>query len=286
MEPLFRPPAKQSIFALYRSYLRQVRLLPHEYLRQFFRLKSHDDVLSALDHSRRIKQRSSTYRRLRKDCARLERANNADKKAFEYILDLAYGRKGPLKWSIMKPLLSDPTAPAPDRIISAVEYSRPPVYSPELAALLVSDLARPAGRTLKQHHLDKPPTLPPRADPSSAEARLFGPLSKRREVNLRWRFFADQWKRLYPPLEVSVRSRGARQSSSQEDAISDARIRPVGMQTAELLDELQALAGPVSQRSPHPRKLDPVYQPQAKPAISDGRRLPTSETLQGWYYYG
>jgi hypothetical protein len=121
--------------------------------------------------------------------------------------------------------------------------------------------------------LHSPPTLPPRVDPSSDDARLFGPLSKRREVNIHWRYFSSQWKRLYPPLEVSVKKQGVQETSSQDDALLGARIRGVGMQNAGLLDELKLLAGPASERPPAPRRIDPVY-PSAPSFTADRRALP------------
>jgi len=200
------------------------------------------------------------------------------------VLDLAYGRKGPLKWSIIKPLLSDPAAPASPRIISSVERSRPPVYSPELTALLVSPYTRSSGTTPKSSHLRQPPTLPPRADPSSEDAHLFGPFSKRREVNIRWRYFSHHWKRLYPPLEVSVKQKGEQETSSQEDAILGARIRGVGMQGGGLLEELKSLAGPVSQRPPAPRRIDPVYLPRTVSGVADrGRPVLPNRFLRRQY---
>lgn len=75
-------PAKSTILALYRSLLRQARLLPHEYLRyltaptplcssliydrQFVRLKVSTDIRSALDETRKYRQRQATFKRLRK----------------------------------------------------------------------------------------------------------------------------------------------------------------------------------------------------------------------------
>jgi hypothetical protein len=177
---------------------------------------------------------------------------------------------------ISQPLLSDPTASAPPRIISSVERSRPPVYSPELSALLLSPYARPLGRTtLKPSHLHDPPTLPSRADPSSGDARLFGPLSKRREVNTRWRYFSYQWKRVYPPIEVSVEYRGKQETPSQKDAVVDPPIPGVGMQTAGLLEELKTLAGPVSERPPSPRRIDPIYDTHTRSTTAERPVLPT-----------
>ena len=148
------------------------------------------------------------------------------------------------------------------------------MYSPELTALLLSPYTRPSGKPLKPSHLSGPPTLPPRANPSSEDARLFGPFSKRREVNIRWRYFSDHWKRLYPPLEVTVKEQGARETSSQEDVILGARIRGVGMQTAGLLAELMSLTGSGSERPPTPRRIDPAYLPHSVSRAADWQVLP------------
>ena len=156
-----------------------------------------------------------------------------------------------------------------------MERSRPPIYGPELTALFLSPYTRPSGKAPKPSHLHSPPTLPPRADPSSGDARLYGPFSKRREVNIRWRYFTNQWKRLYPPLEVSVEQRGAQESSSQEDALLGARIRGVGMQTAGQLDQVKSLAGPASEKPPAPRRIDQIYLPHdAHSPTADRRSLP------------
>ena len=148
------------------------------------------------------------------------------------------------------------------------------MYSPELTALLLSPYTRSSGKPLKSSHLREPPTLPSRADPSSEDARLFGPFSKRREVNIRWRYFSEHWKRLYPPLEVSVKKRGERETSSQEDAILGARLRGVSMQTAGLLAELMSLIGSGSERPPAPHRIDPVYLPRSASRVADSQVLP------------
>ena len=155
-----------------------------------------------------------------------------------------------------------------------MERSRPPVYGPELEALLISPYTRPSGKNPKLSHLLSPPTLPPRASPSSEDARLFGPFSKRREVNIRWRHFSYHWKRLYPPLEVSVKQQGTQETSSQENALLGARIRGVGIQAAGQLDEVKSLAGPISQKPPVPRRIDQIYLPHTHPSAANRRSLP------------
>jgi len=223
-----------------------------------------------MDAGRKDKQRLGTLKRLRKELSTLKLANDGHKNALDRVLDLAYGRKGPLRWSIMAPLLSDPTTPVPARIISPVERSRPPVYSPELSALLLSPYSCSSGKALKPSHLHQPPTLPPRADPTSEDARLFGPLSKRRQVNIRWRYFSHQWKRIYPPIEISVKPQEAQKIPPQEGFPPNVGIRGVGLQGAGLLEELRMLAGEVSKRPITPRRIDSVYRSKS-PSINTNR---------------
>ncbi|KAJ2984826.1 hypothetical protein NUW54_g10365 [Trametes sanguinea] len=174
----------KAIFSLYRSCLRQIRRLPTEYLRQFFRLRVGDDVRAILDprlaHLQPTKQKLTNGTWLQ-DLRKLEGANTGYAKCFDYVLNTAYGRRGPLKWEILDPLRSEPGAELPPRIIPAVESSRPPLYSQEMKALLTSEIAQ-SGRALTPAALEHPPTLPPRADPNSPEARALGPFSKRREA--------------------------------------------------------------------------------------------------------
>ena len=155
-----------------------------------------------------------------------------------------------------------------------MERSRPPVYGPELAALLLSPYTRPTGKAPRPSHFISPPTLPTRARPSSEDARLFGPFSKRRDANIRWRYFSLNWKRLYPPLEVSVKQQGTLEASSKEDALLGARIRGVGMQTAGQLDEIKSLAGPASEKPPAPRRIDQIYLPRTRTSTSGQQSLP------------
>ncbi|KDQ63372.1 hypothetical protein JAAARDRAFT_53595 [Jaapia argillacea MUCL 33604] len=232
---------RQAAFSLYRAYLRQIRILPHNYLRQFFFVKSREDVEAVLltkaggDLSlRKLKRAQQTLRKL-------EAANVGDKKAFEKVLELAYGRKGKLKWELMQPLLSDPNAPLPPRIIPQVERSRPPVYSPELTALLTSQPSRTT-KPLIPKQLANPPELPARADPNSREAQLLGPFSKRREVNIRWRFFTTQSKRVLPPLQVNVGDETLYGTGSKE-AVARIGIRGFGLQGSDALEDVLKIAG-------------------------------------------
>lgn len=124
-----------------------------------------------------------------------------------------------------------------------MEKSRPPVYSPELTALLVSSASRP--RPATKAKLVNPPTLPERANPDSEDARLLGPFSKRRKVNILWRFFALQWKKAYPPLQVTMEERKSTEKLRRTDRPTLARmgVRPLGLQNSGLYEEAESLAG-------------------------------------------
>ncbi|KIJ68219.1 hypothetical protein HYDPIDRAFT_124452, partial [Hydnomerulius pinastri MD-312] len=151
----------QQIFSLYRTYLREVRRLPHVYLRQFFQFQGADDF-RALLRTKSDDLRKKKVNRISKGLRKLKSANDGDYTAFNRILDIAYGRVGRLRWELMEPLLSDPNAPLRAPIIPGKEKSRPPVYSPALTALLTSANSRRT-KPLDKKHLDFPPRMPERA---------------------------------------------------------------------------------------------------------------------------
>jgi hypothetical protein len=86
-----------------------------------------------------------------------------------------------------------------------VEDSRPPQYTPELVTLLTSAPSR-STKPLHRSNIKTPPTLPPRADPKHPDARLLGRLSARREVNIRWRYYRAEVRKIIPPLPDTVAS--------------------------------------------------------------------------------
>lgn len=139
-------------------------------------------------------------------------------------------------WCLVQHFLSNPFEPPPTRIIPAVERSRPPSYSPELTTLLTSHHARTLTRPLKLGALHTPSTLPERANQSSEEARLLGPFSRRREVNIRWRFHMGELKKTYFPLELT----------RLPDNNDMPHLRETGAEELKLLEDVERLA-----RSPH-----------------------------------
>jgi len=151
----------------------------------------------------------------------------------------------------MEPLLIQPNAPPPDPIIRSVPKSRPPVYSPELKALLTNSASRE--KPLELHQLKFPPTLSPRAKPNSEEARLLGPLSKRLEFNTRWRYFEREWKKVYPPLEVAVRREDGTFSTNATD-VSLAGANAIGFQDQGLIDHINDMVRPSAATSPMTRR--------------------------------
>ncbi|KAG0704360.1 hypothetical protein DFH29DRAFT_912003 [Suillus ampliporus] len=214
---------QQAIASVYRAYLREIRRLPHAYLRRVFRLKAEDGCRAALrttcDHFRRrkLKKTSKTMQQVRA-------ANNGNHLAFNHILDLAYGRVGRLRWELMEPLLSDLNAPLPPPIIRGKELSRPPVYSPELTALLTSGLSR-RKRPLVPGDLSFPPILP---ELSAGE------------VNARWKYFGQEWKKVLPPLQISV-SPSRDVSDEGSDLGTSAAVRNIGFDGTTILEELVQL---------------------------------------------
>lgn len=106
-------------------------------------------------------------------------------------------------------------------------------------------------KPLKVANLVNPPSLPARADPSSSEARVFGPLSKRREVNIRRHYFASEWKKVFPPIEVKG---GPTASTSQDKKQSAKQLIPgFGVQNG-VLEDIEKTVGTLETYGPLPRR--------------------------------
>ncbi|KAJ3575977.1 hypothetical protein NP233_g736 [Leucocoprinus birnbaumii] len=223
-----------SLLILYRGYLRAIRQLPHTYLRQFYQLKVRDDIEN-VKSTKDPKLQCKKYGRVAKEFRRMTRGLQGDWRSFEHVLDIAYGRKGKLKHELLEPFLSDPNAQVPPPIIPEVPSSRPPVYSPELRALLTSDVSRTT-KALKPSDFTKPSVQRvPQADRTSKEAQLWGGLSKRREKNILQRFFRHEIQKVYPPLEVNIKD-----GRTPEQA----GVRGGGMQGLDLQKDIEAIVGP------------------------------------------
>lgn len=254
----------KAIFSTYRKYIREVGRLPHIYLRQFYQIQG-SDTFRRLLQTEPEGMRRMKLKRILKGLRRLQLANTGDHTAFNRMLDAAYGRVGKLRYELLEPLLSDPHATRPPPIIPGKEKSRPPVYSTELRALLTSGCSRK--NPLKDKDLTFPPTLPERAKPGSEEAKLLGPLSKRREVNARWRFFTTEVKKVLPPLQISI------ESPLSDSANDDMRQpRRIGFFETDILQQALDLAGYTCiPSSPTNRQCGPSIAPERAPNPFDGK---------------
>ncbi|KAH9937246.1 uncharacterized protein B0H18DRAFT_866948 [Fomitopsis serialis] len=232
-----------AVFSLYRTFHREIRLLPTNYLRHFFRIKLSDDARTLLEtHDDQL--RAKKMKRVHNELKKLRLANRGVWEKFDHVLDLAYGRKGKLRWELLQPIMTDPSSPPPDPIIPSVETSRPPVASAELTALLISDASH-RKRALYLSRVRRPHLLPKRADPDSEDAQIFGRFSKRREVHIRRDYFQKNLRMLYPPLEVGVEQGPALQSQERRVdklALQQAGIRPMALQDAGIMEEVHSLA--------------------------------------------
>ncbi|KAG6381026.1 hypothetical protein JVT61DRAFT_5421 [Boletus reticuloceps] len=197
----------------------------------FFRIKGADDFRSVLK-TKSAQLCRKKLKRVSKDLQRLRAANAGHSTAFDRMLDMAYGRVGKLPFTFGYE--SFPPSP----IHSRKENICSPAYSPELATLLTSGISRTT-KALQKHHLISPPGLPARAKSNNEDAVLLGPLSRRREYNIRWRFFRSECNKVYPPLQISPQHPA---NHTNTHFLSGPPVS-FGFQNAAALQELVALAG-------------------------------------------
>lgn len=122
-------------------------------------------------------------------------------------------------------------------------------------------------KALEKGNLKSPPSLPARVDPFSKDAQLLGPLSKRREVNLRWRYFTKEWHKVLPPVQLSVKelSESGEVVCTSTDAhdVARAGVRGVGLSGTRILEEVQNIAGPAWKPLSTPRRTRREAERQA-----------------------
>ncbi|KDQ19890.1 hypothetical protein BOTBODRAFT_152442 [Botryobasidium botryosum FD-172 SS1] len=264
--------------SLYRSLLRQAGRLPHQYLSQFFRSRVRDDFRKNRIVPSRDGLLNTKLRRARKDLKLLTAASAGGIAPLNRVLSLAYGRTGKFRRELLTPILSDaPTLPPP-RIIPAVERSRPPSYNPMIKALLASPHAR-IRKTLSSRKMATPPTLPERADPKSKDAQLLGPFSRRREVNIRWRYFTGEVAKVRPPLEIRLKEMmpGGELVERENDRESLIRLglSPIGLEGTSAYRDLRVLAGEAISRPLKPRRQRKLH-PEEAPSPSTQTPTTTS----------
>ena len=152
-----------------------------------------------------------------------------------------------------------------------------------MTALLLSPLSRHGSikRTPKQ--LQHPPILPKRADPTSDDAKILGPFSKRREVNLKWRFFDQEMSRVQPPIEVfrahvieeHTPLHNPTGTSTTREENTERSKQPtlplVGFQGTSVLRDLEAIASPTlnaPKRATDSTHRDPTSNPPTTFAVN------------------
>ncbi|KAH8835700.1 hypothetical protein DL96DRAFT_1702669 [Flagelloscypha sp. PMI_526] len=156
--------------------------------------------------------RQRKIKRVQRDLRRIQSANAGHGQAFESILETAYGRKGRLRRELMQPLTNEPNKPQPLHpgvamsapLVSEVKKLRYPLFMGPIISLLTSPYSKHTGSVLKPQYIDAPPSLPPQYNPHSVEAKYLGPLSKRRERNIRHKYFVSQINKIYTPLRVDL----------------------------------------------------------------------------------
>jgi hypothetical protein len=130
--------------------------------------------------------------------------------------------------------------------IITFEPEYPTVFSPEIP---------PPNLLSRTHSFAYVKPLPYYQAVGESQSR---PLTKRREVNLRWRYFNAVCQKVLPPLQLSVKeisdSFEITKASSDVHDIASVGIRGVGLQGSGLVEETQILAGPAWKPLPTPRR--------------------------------
>ncbi|GBB89871.1 hypothetical protein RclHR1_01670022 [Rhizophagus clarus] len=140
----------------------------------------------------------------RKALNQLKRANVFDVKAVTRVLKLTYGRIGPKRHKLLKPLIDYPSQ-SPRPFIRKVRRIAPPRISPPLQALLSSQV-----KSLY-------PTLP---EPKHK------PLHPRRKANIMWWHYSKIMKRVMPP--VTKEELGILEEKAGKGTLSSEGIARIG----------------------------------------------------------
>ncbi|GAA5900259.1 hypothetical protein JCM5296_003023 [Sporobolomyces johnsonii] len=206
---------------LYRQLLKEAQRLPDGHASSYYIRQIRDQFRqppvpeSSLQGIRRVKRAEKLLRHL-------QAANDGYLHALTRVLETSYGLRGPGKHASLQPFL----------LPAQSTYSFPPA----LASLVTSSISH-TSRPPSSSQLVTPPTLPERADPTSEEARLRGPLIPQRIAAIRRRWWNSQTAKLRAPLAVKVR-----QGGSEIEGPSTASAVLKGLEAAGL-DEIKVQPG-------------------------------------------
>lgn len=154
-----------------------------------------------------------------------------------------------------------------------------------MRALLAIPATRSNGKPIHSERIDWPPKLSERAKPDSADAKVWGPLSKRREVNARWGFFLSETQKLFPPFKIVAEERPPIGShapavyKSDLDTLKQLDLCPLPFQEKGVFEEAEAIAGLPTRIRIFTRKEKKVKQDGQPTAHTPSPPIPLGPTL-------
>ncbi|RUS15552.1 hypothetical protein BC937DRAFT_92313 [Endogone sp. FLAS-F59071] len=145
----------------------------------------------------------------------IERANRKSIKDAIHILELAYGRRGTVRHSLLEPYLAQDPLAKPPPFISHIPHTAPPSpLSPPLKALILQH----AGKKLE-------PVLPEPA---------FKPLHLGRKANLLWRHRTKILAAVLPPLPTELLYELERKASKPTQPLPEPEDGPSTLTTPDI----------------------------------------------------
>ncbi|GAA5986666.1 hypothetical protein JCM10908_003850 [Rhodotorula pacifica] len=240
---------------LYRSLLKEARALPDPGLCQHYKdhirhLFHREDVPeSSLQAVRRVKRAQKLLRQL-------QAANDGYLHALTRTFEHAYGVRGKGKHAALQPFLD----------LGLQDRKTRHSFPPPLAALVTSSISHTA-RAPSPAQLVNPPTLPARADPTSEDARLLGPLIPQRIKAIKRRYWNSQTGKIRAPIAVRLHADGREihdvaQAAELLERYAKLDISPHALaqgrdRLAELVEKATA---PTAWRGLPPRRLQTAEQ--------------------------
>ncbi|GEM08453.1 hypothetical protein Rt10032_c05g2470 [Rhodotorula toruloides] len=191
---------------LYRALLREAKLLPDNRLSEHYTAK----VRTAFREERHPESSERALRRIKraqKLLRHLQAANEGYLHSVTRAYETAYGVRGKVKHAILAVRLVELPLAVLRLTLSLQPFLEPgrkrSNFPPALAALVTSSFAH-SSRPPSPADLLKPPSMPERADPTSEQARLLGPLIPQRIRAIKRRFWNNQTGRMLAPVAVKV----------------------------------------------------------------------------------
>ncbi|GAA5994115.1 uncharacterized protein JCM10292_001880 [Rhodotorula paludigena] len=256
---------------LYRQLVREATHLPDARISEHYLARIRTTFLER-NEPESSQQAARRTKHAQKLLRQLQAVNDGYIHALTRAYETAYGLRGPQKHQALEPF----TNPG----------LKKREFPPALAALVTSSIAH-TSRPPSTAQLTTPPTLPERADPTSEEARLLGPLTPERVRAIRRRWWNSQTGKIRAPLAVHVRRPGGEDVRDVGEATRLLRDAGLGSGLAEdlvragwsRLEQLERTA--TSKQVPlPPRRLQTAEQRATKHAPPEKLALPRIEDAQ------